>query len=130
MKRIALISFALLFVIAGQAAAEWWWIPTDGAAIVPPNPTSADVVTITLSGEWSNSCIPDDSAISVIGNEIYFDVIWTYSPSWCLTVITPWELTESVGPLPPGTYTVYVRIVEVPFPDLQREYFCRKMVLL
>lgn len=42
MKRTTLISFALLFVIAGQAAADWWWMPTDGAAIVPPNPQHND----------------------------------------------------------------------------------------
>ena len=43
--------------------------------------------------------------------EIYFDVFWDYVPEICLTVITPWELTESVGPLPTGTYTIYARIV-------------------
>jgi hypothetical protein len=66
-------------------------------------------VTITLSGEWPNSCIPDDSAISVSGNNIYFNVIHDVPP-WviCFHVITGWEQTQPVGPLPPGTYTLEV----------------------
>jgi hypothetical protein len=84
--------------------------------IVPEHPASCDVVVITLSGYWSSSCIPNDSAISVVGNDIYFDVIWNYPPGIsCLTVITPWERIRFVGPLSPGTYTVYARIVGYPF---------------
>jgi parallel beta-helix repeat protein len=83
--------------------------------IVPENPTSSDVVVITLSGQWGSSCTPNDSSISVIGNDIYFDVIWDYPPGVvCLSVITPWKLTRSAGLLQPGTYTIYSRIVGYP----------------
>ena len=84
--------------------------------IVPEHPTSCDVVVITLSGWWGDSCIPNYSAISRVGNNIYFDVIWDYPPNiMCLAVITPWELTESIGPLPTGTYTVYAGLNGYPF---------------
>jgi hypothetical protein len=112
MKKASLISVTLLFAMAGQVAADWWWPPTDGATIVPPNPTSPDVVSITLSGEWPDSCIPEDSAISVTGNNIYFDVIHDVPP-WvvCLAIVMGWQQTQAVGPLPAGTYTVYACLV-------------------
>ena len=112
MKRIALISFAFVLTVAGHARGDWWWPPTDGATITPANPTSSDVVTITLSGQWPDSCIPNGSAVSVIGTNIYFDVIADYPPdTWCMLVIMPWERTEFVGPLSPGTYVVYACLI-------------------
>jgi hypothetical protein len=121
MKKSGLIIFAVFFMMAGEAMGGWWWPPTGGAAIVPPNPTSSDVVAITLSGDWPDSCIPNGSAVSVTGNDIYFDVIWDYPPGTaCLTVITPWARTESVGPLSPGTYTVYARLIG--YPQSPEEY--------
>lgn len=116
MKKASLISFVLLLIMAGQAVGDaWWWPPTGAAMVTPQNPTSSDVVAVTFSGEWPHSCTPNDSAILVMGNDIYFDVILDYPPGACLTVITPWQRTESVGPLPPGTYTVYARLVGDPF---------------
>ena len=101
--------------MAGQAAGNWDWPPTNGATISPQNPTSADTVFITLSGDWRNSCTPNGSGISVVGNDIYFDVIWDYPPGTiCLLYIAYWERTESVGPLSPGTYTVYARLLGDP----------------
>jgi hypothetical protein len=114
MKKVSVISFAVLFAMAGQATAVWYWPPTY-TEIVPQNPTSFDIVAITLGGDWSDSCIPNASNVLVMGNDIYFDVILDYPPDiMCLTVITPWGLTESVGPLSPGAYTVYARIVGYP----------------
>jgi hypothetical protein len=114
MKKVSVISFAVLFAMAGQATAVWYWPPTY-TEIVPQNPTSFDIVAITLGGDWSDSCIPNASNVLVMGNDIYFDVILDYPPGiYCATVITPWGLTESVGPLSPGAYTVYARIVGYP----------------
>jgi len=113
MKKASLISFAISFMIVGQAAGDWQWAD---AEIFPKNPTSSDVVVITLSGWWGSSCIPNASDILVMGNDIYFDVIHDYPPGTvCATVISPWERVESVGPLQPGTYTVYARIVGYPY---------------
>ncbi|MHC4501106.1 MAG: right-handed parallel beta-helix repeat-containing protein, partial [Planctomycetota bacterium] len=84
------------------------------AQVVPPNPTSADVAAITVSGEWPDSCIPDGSDLSVEGNDIYFNVFSSLGEV-CAAVFTPWELTESVGRLSPGTYNVYVALDRGPF---------------
>ena len=114
MRKTSLISFAVLFVMVGGTISNGDWCDVE---IVPEHPTSCDVVVITLSGGWGDSCIPNASAISRAGNDIYFDVIWDYPPDIiCAYVITPWELTESVGPLPCGTYTIYARVVGYPGP--------------
>jgi len=120
MRKASVIRFAFLFVMTGQAVVVWGWQPS-GVEIVPEYPTSCDVVVITLSGGWGNSCIPNASAISVEGNDIYFDVIWDYPPGIiCADVITSWERTRSVGPLAPGTYTLYARLVG--YPPIPEEY--------
>ena len=81
-------------------------------AISPQNPSPSDIVEITLSGEWYDACVPNRSSISVVGHDIYFDAILDYY--WpdivCAMVISGWTLTENVGPLSPGTYTVYASI--------------------
>ena len=116
MKKAIRASFAVCLVMAGAANVAIADYPSwlDYVEIVPPNPTSTDVVSMTLSGWRSDSCIPDASAISVTGNNIYFDVIYDYPPGTpCLDVASYWTLTEHLGPLPAGTYTVYTRLVDV-----------------
>jgi predicted outer membrane repeat protein len=105
-----------LCITAGQAVGvPPWWL--DEVEILPQNPTSYDVVSVTLSGEWMDSCVPNVSSISVVGNDIYFDAIHDYPPDiMCLAVLSGWELTEPIGPLSVGTYTVYARLVAGDFP--------------
>jgi parallel beta-helix repeat protein len=112
MKKTVWLNFIIFCIFVEQATGAWYWPPENGE-VIPQYPTSADIVVITLSGNWPSSCVPSGSAISVTGNEIYFDVI-AHPPSICLCVITPWERRRSVGPLAAGTYTVYVRLVGDP----------------
>jgi len=110
MRTTSLISCIVFLTIAGHALADVDWCDVE---IVPQYPTSQDAVVITLSGWWPDTCIPNDSGVSLAGNDIYFDVIRTYPPGIiCLFMPTPWERTESAGPLSPGTYTVYARMVD------------------
>ena len=74
----------------------------------PPFPTVCDQLAITVFGQWGDSCIPEESQVTVVGNHIYFDVIhYTWLDTGCATVMSDWSLTESVGPLLPGHYTVH-----------------------
>jgi predicted outer membrane repeat protein len=116
MKKASLISLVLLFLLTGQAPADMPpWL--GDVEIVPPNPTTSDIVSITLSGVWGDTCIPNDSAISATGKNIYFDVIHEYPVgTHCFQVLTGWERTESINPLSTGTYTVYTRLVEIEDP--------------
>jgi hypothetical protein len=50
-----------------------------------------------------------------MGNTVYFDVLLDYpSGGYCLMVMSGWEATESVGPLSPGVYSVYGRLLGHP----------------
>ena len=112
MKKMTLIGFTILFVITSRVfgAPDWCAVK-----IFPEHPSSNDVVAITLSGEWSNGCIPNGSAVSVVGNDIYFTVIHDYPPDiFCTMAFTGWTRTESVGPLLGGTYRVYAGLTEDP----------------
>ena len=116
MRTTILISFMVFVAMAIPASANtepWYWPPN--MEVVPQNPTSSDIVVITLSGEWPDGCTPNGSAVSVTANQIYFDVILDYPPgTGCTTSIEPWTRTESVGPLSPGKYSVYARLIGDP----------------
>ena len=111
MRTACLLSIAVLLVWAGESLG---W-PPSRVEIVPQNPTSSDVIEITLSGDWPDTCIPTASAVLASGNDIYFDVISnSLLMRPCAMVDTPWRQTQSTGPLVPGIYTVYARHVEHP----------------
>lgn len=78
--------------------------------IFPPMPTSSDLVTITSSGEWHNSCTPAYQSHRVIGNMITIYAEAEEPGDVCLQVFTPWEFSVEVGPLPADTYTAEVYV--------------------
>jgi hypothetical protein len=123
MGKTILIGCAIFLITAGHVLGNW--PPTNGAEIVPKNPISSDVVIITLSGYWSNSCIPIGSEVSVTGNDVFFDVLVVDPAIVCLPYCCPsWQQTKSVGPLSRGTYTVHTcRSLETfpPSPPLPLE---------
>ncbi len=103
--------FALAVILVALAAAPahaqpwWWWPPTNPMSVEPACPHPSAPFDITLSGLWPDSCEPHASSTLVTGNRI--DVTVNSTGGICLTVITPWERTEQVGPLPAGVYEVY-----------------------
>lgn len=109
-RHIRLVLCVLFFAMAGQAYGDMpSWL--NNVSISPPNPTSQNVVTITVSGKWSDSCIPNGSFIWVFGNDIYFEVFRDYPPDiMCWQVVSGWEQTQSVGPLSPDVYTLSVHL--------------------
>jgi hypothetical protein len=115
-KASLLISTVLVFVLTTQTNAELpGWL--DEVEVLPPNPCSSDVITITLSGWWPDSCVPNDSIAWTEYGRIFIDVIHDYPPgTGCLLVISRWKRTESVGPLEPGGYRIYTRLL----PDFER----------
>jgi hypothetical protein len=113
-KHIGLALCVLFFVMAGQA---YGGVPTGpfNVSILPPNPTSQDIVAITATGEWSDSCIPNTSFIPVIGNNINFQIYANYPPyTACLQVISGWQQTKQIGPLSPGVYTLRTQLTGYP----------------
>ena len=114
-RHIRLALCVLFFVMAGQAYGD--------ISILPPNPTSQNIVTITVSGMWPDSCIPNASFISVAGNDIHFEVLHNYPPGIaCALIVCDWQQTQSVGPLSPGVYTLWIELIGYP-EYTQETYF-------
>jgi uncharacterized protein (TIGR03437 family) len=72
--------------------------------VIPANPTANDNVSIRLSGQWSDACVPGSPVVTVAGGEIRINT--SRSGQVCAQVITPWSLTVSIGRLAARTYQV------------------------
>jgi hypothetical protein len=111
-RHIRLALCVLFFVTASQAYGGVLMGPVD-ISIFPPNPTSQDTIAITVSGEWSDSCIPNASYVWASGNDVFFEVSY-YGPPNCLQIPMGWQQINYVGPLSPGVYTLHVNITGFP----------------
>jgi len=85
--------------------------PGGGIAIHPPAPTTAEPVSVTISGWWGSSCpavtcIPETTGF-IITLQITVSDIVADRPVACLDVVTPWTITQELGALLPGEYTVH-----------------------
>ncbi|MBW7883249.1 MAG: fibronectin type III domain-containing protein [Caldilineaceae bacterium] len=85
---------------------------TNLISVEPPLPTNSDLITITVSGVYTNSCTPVyashqlvDHVISIVGQ--------LSGELFCLPVETAWSYAVQVGPLPTGTYTVLHTVGDV-----------------
>jgi uncharacterized protein (TIGR03437 family) len=85
--------------------------------IVPLTPVPRDAISIRLSGEWSESCAPQNPTVSISNNQIR---ITTIRPSGaCAAIISPFNFTTAVGQLSAGVYEVVAtHLVE----GMPREY--------
>jgi hypothetical protein len=107
-------SLGLLVVVGSSLGAaafgqDWWWPPD--FAVDPQNPTADDTIALTLFGEWPDSCPPNVFAVQPPAEgRLMYDATLDYPGGACLTVITTWKHSESVPPLAPGCYDVYVQL--------------------
>jgi hypothetical protein len=98
--------------LSGSVSSGWG---TTTASITPSTTGTDDVVQITLHGCWGDLCVPNQSSISVVASNVYFDAILNYPPGiYCAAVLTSWQQTQYVGPLTAGTYKVYARPIGDP----------------
>jgi hypothetical protein len=82
-------------------------------SIAPGSPTENDMIQVTVSGEWSNSCAPLYQSYQVVDDLIRVDAVVTGGPI-CLDVITPWGFSVDIGPLPGGFYRVDLYSTDAP----------------
>ncbi|MGB2984599.1 MAG: hypothetical protein WBE26_01840 [Phycisphaerae bacterium] len=88
----------------------WFW-PPETCTITPQDPTPADPVTITMAGNWPDSCIPNDFRVGIEENTIDFNVVVDYPQGTaCFDRPTPWSLSATIDPLAPGAYSVKVAL--------------------
>lgn len=80
--------------------------PWADVEVIPSHPTSADNITLVLSGVWCDSCTPKSPQVQILGSDII--VRTTNKDPVCIYAVTPWKLRVPVGKLAPGRYGVLV----------------------
>jgi hypothetical protein len=111
----------LLWIVVGASAAaggDWEfridpqrsWGPSDGLDIqvTPSSPTASTEVLVTVRG-WTSmgGYQVYDTDVRIEGADIWLDLYWQ-APEVGTCAFTPYLLTQSLGRLGPGTYTVHV----------------------
>lgn len=78
--------------------------------VYPAVPSPVDPVSIVISGWWGSSCPAVTYQHLMAGYNITFSITVTEvavtPPVACLDVVTPWTITQELGTLVPGLYTV------------------------
>jgi hypothetical protein len=102
-------------IVAGAAGiacstcdAQWWWPPTGGMFVSPSCPSPTGAVTLAFSGNWPDACIPNAAQVNWNGGWLDLQFSTQPDPAGCLSVISTWAMVVDVGPLPAGSYPVYV----------------------
>ena len=110
----AWLAGGVAFLLLGVAVEGLAQTGTVKVQVQPADPTTQDAITLVLSGEWKDSCVPRVTGVEVAGGEITIS-----TESWggiCLMVITPWRAAVPLGRLPTGWYTVTVLHTERSMP--------------
>jgi hypothetical protein len=82
---------------------------TSTIELKPANPTNKENVAFTISGVWSNGCVPSMPKVTIASGMIRID---TSNPGeTCTAALTPWSLTGSFGALGAGDYLISVSYV-------------------
>lgn len=110
-KVVAFLSIGWLvaatLLIPSNSTAQW----DDYVVIQPPQPTTADEISIIVGGVWADSCVPQYYYHSIPENTIVIYAVADAPPGYvCAMVITPWEFAVHIGNLPVGSYTIELRI--------------------
>lgn len=82
----------------------------------PPNPTSGDVLRVTISGLWPDTCVPAKTKITINGDQI--EVALTTSGSACRQTLTPWSVRAELGLLGAGRYRLHAVVNADPAVDV------------
>lgn len=118
-RNTLLPGLVLLVAISAQGAVPAT-LPGTSVQFTPAAPTSADPLTLALSGTWPNACVPETFQVQVLsGDSIWIDLLlpgWDAKddckPPLCSQVLTPWQLSGPIQAIAPGSYDVFVRAVD------------------
>ena len=92
---------------SGQPLPRW----VESVSITPTEP--GGVGAVTLSGTWIDTCVPDSISHRIDDRSIELTVTQPGINVGCGDALTPWTLTEEIGPLGPGAYVVQGSLVAV-----------------
>lgn len=103
---VAAIAAGLLGGVTWEAKAQASYGLT--IEVIPVAPTVNDNVQITVAGEWPNTCYSIVGHHYTISGSTITVIVDTFVEidKMCLEMLVPWSVTEDVGCLAEGTYTV------------------------
>ncbi len=107
-RSVLLLMTPLLATVSAQTAAPMYTL-----TVTPAHPAAKDVLTLTLTGTWPNSCPPNKLKVTLAGSSINIDLLLPGaedgSTPVCKVIKTDWQLMATIGPLAVGTYRIYAR---------------------
>jgi hypothetical protein len=81
--------------------------------IVPLLPTMNDAISVTASGVWPDSCIPEHQSHQVVSNTVRIDAVVNAPPgAFCAAVVLDWRFAIDVGNLLTGSYRADLYIAD------------------
>ena len=98
---VSILAFLVVARLVHAADLPSW---IGSVEVTPAN--NMNIGSITLAGDWLDTCVPDTIAHDVTGNTIDLVVEHDGINVGCGDAITPWSLTEEFGPLAIGAYTI------------------------
>ncbi len=118
MMRIALW-FLIIIVLANPCVSPAAIIGLDRIEIDPPGAgIHGQTVTLTLSGIWLDTCVPQFIEHEVGEGEIIVSAVNPGGPLiGCGDALTPWELRVQVGPLTHGAYDILGQTAHYIWPE-------------
>lgn len=112
-----LLMIALAFCLEAQASAAL--VGLDDYHIDPPGAgIHGQTVSITLSGIWLDTCVPEFILHEVTDDQIIVTAVNPGGPTiGCGDALTPWELETTLGPLTHGAYDIVGQLAHYNWPD-------------
>ena len=116
LRGLQVVCLALLLAGSTQAVTVPADLPEIAVSTTPADPGPNDEFTLTLSGQWPDSCTPVALNVRVFPDDsIWIDLLLpgaeTCDEPACAQVISAWEVNRSTGPIAAGLYDVFARAV-------------------
>jgi hypothetical protein len=72
--------------------------------VSPERPTSDDVISLTIEGNWPNSCAPNDAYYRWGNGYLYVELLPELEGVFCMGVVTPYVVDVELGRQSTGCY--------------------------
>ncbi|MBL8878655.1 MAG: hypothetical protein JNG88_05995 [Phycisphaerales bacterium] len=108
------ISEIIVAALAVPAVAYAGWVPweTPQMSMTPRCLSGGDRATITMHEIWFDTCVPNSAGVEHEGTRVDLFLRHDYPETQlCNDTLTPYSQIVETGPLPAGTYDLYVTLI-------------------
>ncbi len=124
LTKLAVASLLASGTLSSSALAQFWFWPPPEFSVDQVRCVGTGLeVTISVSGQWPDSCLPrGGSTFSVTPGRLDLVIDHGFPPDvGCLAVIMRWQRTIVADNLPPGSYEVFASMTSNHFGNLPPE---------